>query len=54
MSKTETTAQQSTTRTNFASRMLTKELNVRKKSTEESKLSQPPAEAGKKETVAAN
>ncbi len=50
MSQTETTAQQSITRSNFASRMLTKELNVRKKATEESKMPQPPAEGQKKET----
>ncbi len=38
MSDTETAAEQRTTRSNFASRMLTKELNVRMKTTQENKI----------------
>ncbi|MBX9689304.1 MAG: hypothetical protein K2X27_21520 [Candidatus Obscuribacterales bacterium] len=45
MSDTETAQQQRVTRSNFATRMLTKELNTRKKTSQEGKIS--PADAAK-------
>lgn len=52
MSDTETAADQRVTRSNFANRMLTKELNVRMKTTQENKINTekfptPPEEAKK-------
>jgi len=45
MSDNETASELKVTRSNFASRMLSKELNTRKKSTQEMKIS--PADAAK-------